>query len=347
MGNESVRKLSKAELLKALQSAVLEYHMFFDLENLREYRSYSSRAFDGRPPLQMAMNEYIPDTTDLPGEQFITTYTEEQMAAWAKVVHLVASDFAGGSAVTNYVSAGCYEGNSVPSRACLDEFVRALGHRVYRRELEDEEAELVTSFALEAANAEEATYRVMSFLFLSPQFLYMTVLEDGEADGERVPRSQLSIANWIAFNLTGEAPDAALLRAAENGELSTVAAIKEQAARIIRTDAAKEKLLGFFDDWLGISEVIAPANGWGEAMRVPRSNDSEYYGTIGLETNLAQEIIDYVLYIIWETEGTYQDLLTAKVAIVRDARMQVIYDTDGFDEDGGASPSPGHPGLLA
>lgn len=337
------RKLEKAELLAALKDVILPDHSYDELNKLQEYKDQSTKSFENREPLQLALNEFPPDVTDLPGEAFVATFSQEQLASWSNVVDLVGQRFVDKQWERDYDADDCLE-SQTPSEQCWTTFVETFGKVVFRRPLDADETARVVALALSADDRDGGVYRAVVRLLLSPQFMY--IFEPGETpteDAGRVHLTQYEVANRLAFSLTGRAPDAELSLAAANGALADLDAIREHAARLVRTDAAKEKLLRFFRDWVHIDRIPEPNLAWGNWAMVP---DNGLYTANRLDQNLREEVEDYIRFVVWQEEGTYADLLTRPIAMVKEERMQAVYKTATYNTDGQPVDAPGYPGLF-
>lgn len=339
----AARKLEKAELLAALKDVILPSHNYDELAKLQEYKDQSTKSFENREPLQLAMNEFPPDVTDLPGEAFVATFSQEQLASWSNVVDLVGQRFVDKQWEREYDNDDCLE-SATPPAACWTTFVENLGKSVFRRPLEADEAGRIATLAASAGDRGEGVYRALVRLLLSPQFMY--IFEPGETaaeDAGRVHLTQYEVANRLAFALTGRAPDAELSQAAADGALDDLDVIRGHAGRLVRSDAAKEKLLRFFRDWVHIDRIPEPNLAWGNWAMVP---DNGLFTANRLDQNLREEVEDYIRFVVWQEEGTYADLLTRPIAMVKEERMQAVYQTASYNTDGQPVDAPGYPGLF-
>jgi hypothetical protein len=143
--------------------------------------------------------------------------------------------------------------------------------------------------------------------------------------------------------LTGRAPDTDLAQAAVDGSLKNLATIRTHAGRLVRSEPAKEKLLRFFRDWVHIDRIPQPNSAWGNWAMVP---DNGLFTANRLDQNLRAEVEDYIRFVVWQDEGTYADLLTREIAMVKDDRMQAVYKTASYNTDGQPVDAPGYPGLF-
>lgn len=345
--NPSARKLGKEELLASLKGAILARHRYSELEDVAGFKDQTFKNYDQIEPLQLAMNAYPPDSAEPAGEAFVETFSGEQLSAWSQVADLVASRFASAGWAQEYTASSCFDPDAPEANeACHREFVSEFGAVVFRRPLSEAEVERLVTFAQEAESTEDGVYRVVARLFISPQFMYTLGLGDGaqsDEDAGRVRLSQHEVAIKVAFALTGQPPDGELRAAADAGQLSSLDEVRDQASRIIRTDRAKSHLREFFNAWLDIDGIVQPNRAWANWAKVP---DKDRFGSNRLDQNMRDEVEDFLRHIIWDQEGTYDELLTAPIAFVKDNRMQVVYQTDGFDASGAPVSTPTHPGLL-
>lgn len=129
---------------------------------------------------------------------------------------------------------------------CAQAFVGSFAERAYRRPvLETEQESLMQVYSeikeIYGTVPEAVQYSVYAIL-QSPQFLYRTEL--GSEPDQAGPLSQYEMASALSYFLTDSPPDAALLAAAANGELSTKEQIGAQVDRILQTEEARKNLEG-------------------------------------------------------------------------------------------------------
>lgn len=339
--NVGVRRLTKAELLRAAQEAVGASFDFYDLQQLRPYRDYPYTPYERRPRGQVLMNEIPPEISDPPGEAFSDLFGDDQMSAWSIFVDWLAEDLAASPWARVVTAAPCFrDGNAdAGSRACFEQFLGVFGPRAYRRPLTTSERSSIVELALGATSWREGVERVIARVFMSPYFVHEIGSTDpsSPSTGTRSRVSQFELANRVAFALTGGPPDATLRAAAEAGQLTDLDSVRTHASRIIRTDAAKQKLMVFFEDWLELGRRVQPWSGWTR------------YNGLGYARALADEIPKearaFVDYVVWELEGSYSDLMTAPIAFVTSERLKSVYGTDRIAASGPVA-APNHPGIL-
>lgn len=101
---------------------------------------------------------------------------------------------------------------------------------------------------LEANGAEDAARQLLTAVLCTPRLVYrVETVEDG-----RAMLAPHDLARAIAFTLTDREPDAALLKAANEGNLETAAQVREQVVRILDDKTTdKPRLLQFFREYFG------------------------------------------------------------------------------------------------
>jgi Protein of unknown function (DUF1592)/Protein of unknown function (DUF1588)/Protein of unknown function (DUF1595)/Protein of unknown function (DUF1585) len=137
---------------------------------------------------------------------------------------------------------------ATPTDACAQQYLTGFAQKAYRRPLTAAEQARITalySTALEAdagATVSEAAQYVVYALMQSPQFLYRTEFgSDWHQDGGL---TAYEVASMLSYFLTDNVPDQALLDAAAQNKLSSVADVGPHVDRILKTDAAKKNLEG-------------------------------------------------------------------------------------------------------
>src|SRR5690606_27606586 len=116
---------------------------------------------------------------------------------------------------------------SQPEAECYEELAENLGRLAFRRPVTAEEKAWMVDLAIEGEDLDGqfmtgVKYAVWGILS-SPNFLYL--VEIGEPDPDNPGWNKLTgyeLAARLSFFLTDTTPDAALLAAAEEGELDTI-----------------------------------------------------------------------------------------------------------------------------
>lgn len=218
--------------------------------------------------------------------------------------------------------------------ACVNEYVKALAVRAFRRALTPDELTtlervVVGAEALGAPPEQGAEYGVYAVLE-SPHFLYRTELGPSAAAAKtgEVRLSDDELASSLAFFLTGEPPDQALLDAASAHDLGGPDQLAPHVERLLASPAARQHLQRMVGNNFGISRVATVVI------------DREVYPDFnaGVAASMAHEVRLFLQNTLWNQPVS--GLLTSRTAHVN-ASLAAIYgvqmpgsglDADGFAE---------------
>ena len=195
---------------------------------------------------------------------------------------------------------------------CSDQFVRDLGLRLYRRPLEEEEAQRWLQVAEQVIASTQGTWvqgleAVLAGMLQSTQTLYR--LERGETDPDHPDRlryTSIEMASRVAFTLLDGPPDFELLIAGIEGKLTDSAELGLQIDRLINTQKAREGVQHFFAQYLDLNRL----------HRIEL--DIERYPTFSkaLIEAMETEIKLLVDDLVYRREGDIRQLLSQKKAYV-------------------------------
>lgn len=221
---------------------------------------------------------------------------------------------------------GCPRWNTAELQtACLESFLATTARRVQRRALTDEELDHArTRFAQwqEQVDFEGAVQLSLEAMLQSPQFLYRP---ESQADfGGWALASRLSLLLWDSV------PDAALLDAAERGELSTVEQVRAQAERLMADPKAGRVMWNFHRQWLALERLLLDEH-------LARTPEVDAQWTAATRASALEETRRFIEHTMLE-EGTVSALLTSRRAWL-DAETARLYDVP-------APSTPWSPVLL-
>ncbi len=193
---------------------------------------------------------------------------------------------------------------------CGRRTVVALARRAFRRPLRPAESALLDRVFAAGLPAETAVRQAVELLLQSPQFLYVadTPAEPSpaaRADGA-APLDAYALAARLSFFLADTAPDAALIAAAEAGELSTRAQIAAHARRLVADPRVRRGLTAFHRDWLDVWRLQNT------------TRDPERYPGFGphVVESMLTELDLYVTEVVWAGDGRFDSLLYGDVTWV-------------------------------
>jgi hypothetical protein len=132
--------------------------------------------------------------------------------------------------------------------------VAAVFRKVLRREPTEQESERYAGFVrknLQQAGPGAAIEQLTLAVLLHPEALYRV-----EAAGKEQQLTPHHLARAIAYTLTDQEPDAALLEAAAANKLSTPAEVRAQVLRILNDpQTSKLRILRFFQEYFGYTKA--------------------------------------------------------------------------------------------
>jgi hypothetical protein len=216
--------------------------------------------------------------------------------------------------------------------ACAKQLISELGARAFRRPLTAEEqtrfeAIYADRAALTATGSFDEAAQLLIELFLkSPSFL--TRAEIAEVpEGQYFALNGYEIASRLSYMLWSSMPDDALFAAARDGQLATSEAILAQARRMLSDPKAHSMVSAFHTDYAH----MGPGTRWQGYTRDPALYPAFSDALVPL---LSQETERFFDYMVFERNGTFQDLLTSPVAFVN-ASLAPLYGLDaaGYGAD--------------
>lgn len=144
-----------------------------------------------------------------------------------------------------------------PSSSCASTLVNTLGQRIFRRPLTTEEQTAYLNVAngtTGGRTAAEGMQVALTAMLSSPQFLYRSEIGDLTSSGV-FKLNGYEIATYLSYTYTGTTPNAALLTAAANGSLNTVAGIRTQVATLLNSANTKLLLSDLVNRWLMTEKI--------------------------------------------------------------------------------------------
>jgi hypothetical protein len=196
-----------------------------------------------------------------------------------------------------------------PDAACARSFYTDLARRAYRRTPDaaelDELAQLYTwgetngGFGL-------GVQVVIERVLQSPHFFYHIERTGAPlADSPNVaPLTGASVADRLAAFIWHGLPDAALLDAAEHGELETAAGIAAQAERMLADARGRVGVVEFFNQYLDIEKLGTTEKG---------STYPAY--TPAIRTEMWNETASFADFVVRQGDGRLETLLTSPLAM--------------------------------
>ncbi|HXK16679.1 MAG TPA: DUF1588 domain-containing protein [Polyangiaceae bacterium] len=208
----------------------------------------------------------------------------------------------------------------LPTRACADQLIQAVGARLFRRAVSaDEAADYGALYDSVAAKSDFATgaHWVLVAMIQSPSTVYRSEL--GTAAGASRKLSPEEVASELSYTYGGTAPSAELLAAAARGDFAAPEARIAKAKELFATAAGREQLQQFLAEWSGYGRVA--------------SKTKTALGNFDtLRTSMQQETKLFFDAAVINCKGGVRELLTAGYTFV-DSSLAALY---GFGAAGGA-----------
>lgn len=185
---------------------------------------------------------------ELPGEEVFAAvasgvlgFTDQETAALHENA-LAASDAALADDKRVQALLGCAPAR--PDDDCVRGFINSFGQRAFRRPLSAAERDrylgVARSVAAGLGGTRAGIRHALAAMLQSPKLLYLDFA--GEPDPTRYGRrryTSVEMASRLAFALTDGPPDQVLLAAGIRGDLTSVAAVRDHAARLGATPAGR------------------------------------------------------------------------------------------------------------
>ena len=197
------------------------------------------------------------------------------------------------SHMTGYLAlAGELAGKANPINSSGD--IASFGKRAFRRPLTSNEISRYTSLFNERGG-QATTKAILS----SPNFLYRSEL--GSLANGDYQLDDFEVASLLSYMFWGTTPDSTLLSAAESGQLSTAAQIRSQAQRLANDSRARTTVGDFAAQWLHVEGVTSVTR-----------DDPDF---ANVADDMLQETKDFFAHVIFDSESSYEELLTANYTV--------------------------------
>ncbi len=248
-------------------------------------------------------------------------------------------------------------GNSCSTHddVCAQAFIDSFANRAFRGQYDStESAALMGIYKTTSAQFDFATgiQAVITAVLTSPRFLFVFEFGASGASGAAVPLSPYEVATRLSLFLWRSLPDAPLLQAAANNQLSTPDQLQAQAARMLGvknndgTLKASDALADFVTQWMELENTDAV------------TKDTQFKGwSASLADSLKQETLHtFANEVLVENNGaggTLNELLTSGQSYVN-TDVATFYGVSGGDNsyqtktsvNPSALPAPIRAGIL-
>ncbi|MEO0814289.1 MAG: DUF1592 domain-containing protein, partial [Myxococcota bacterium] len=259
-----------------------------------------------------------------------STLTESKVEAYYGIAQAVAAYVVADDARLSSVFGACAAASTVDT-ACLDGFLDGFARRILRRPLTVSEKSFSRDLLTTGpGNDREQLGAVLSYLLASPHFLWRIEVGERSDDG-RIVLTPYEVATRIAYVFTNSTPDASLHRKAENGELGTVTAIRDEARRLLSSPRGRDKLASGIARWSLMDRTADLSNLPSEILQGADTDT--------LSEAMIREAREFIDTVVFDNGATFEELLTSPLSFAQDPELASIY---------GHSPaSPGAPATMS
>lgn len=210
-----------------------------------------------------------------------------------------------------------------PSDAyCLRDWILRFGRRVWRRPLTAAELEQIhaTSDAVtrQFSDSWAGVGAAIAVFLQSPHFVFR--VEIGEQAPERPGWRRYTsweMAARLSYFLWGTTPDAALLEAAERGDLVTDEGLLNETTRMLDDPRARVRLTGFFDEFIGLQRLEA----------VTKDPDLFPEFDAALRDSMRREVHRLFDDVVFERRADFREILTSNTTFV-DPALASLYGVE-------------------
>jgi hypothetical protein len=200
-------------------------------------------------------------------------------------------------------------------KSCLHDTIVKFGRLAFRRPLTTDEVSRFDNIVANGASmtpdgtVDEIAGTVLYMFLISPSFIQRAEVSGTPDSSGHYTLSSWEVASRLSFLLWGSIPDATLNTAADNNQLQTPAQILTQAQRMVKTDAARQRLADFHASYM----LIAPNTRWDNT-----NHDTSLFPAFdkSIVPSLIQETTLFFDNVAFAKQGTFQDLLTSPYAYV-------------------------------
>jgi hypothetical protein len=214
---------------------------------------------------------------------------------------------------------------AIGSPACIETFARSFTRKAYGRDATDDEVKRLLAVAATGESYAISIQLVVETVLQSPNMLYATELgADAPPASPEVTLTPYEIASQLSLLLTGARPDADLLRAADEGRLSTPDDRSAAVTRLLGTPRGAAQLQLFVKGWIDMGPV----------SDAPKSPDVFPAFTPAVAAAMQEELDAFIDAKVAGGQGTFASVLLDPSPHVPSA-LASIYAGDAPNERGG------------
>lgn len=236
---------------------------------------------------------FYSNASETPGEAAIDMY------------QVAAETLAAKSAPGLWKKAGC----PATDEPCLQGWLTSFGLRAFRRPLETAELDAYVALFRGAAPSgfsEAGLKLVLQTMLQSPHFLYHLEDHETKPGAATAPLTPHALAARLSYFLWQTAPDAELLKAADEGRLGDAQEITRQVRRLIDSPRARATMVHVIEQWLSLDDL--------DTTQLDPATFPLY--TQAMKQAMRQESQDFIAHVLANESGSVKSLFEAPYSIV-------------------------------
>lgn len=240
--------------------------------------------------------------------------TSSQAEAILNLAYEVGEMVASSSTYRQTLLGSCANEASI-SNSCLNSMFDNFFKLIYRRSLKTEEKIEYQSLLSEMGSSPQSFISMaIGKALSSPYFIFVNTFE-GTLAGNEISLTSQELATKLALTYWGSVPTLALIQFSESSDLKNKTLLANKANEILLDDKAKKHFSRFVIHWINKNKKTANyPDGF-----VPMELDLDK-----LDENIEKELELYLSYVIWEQNGSFNDLFSSKGMFVHNSQMSLI-----------------------
>ncbi|MCA9150251.1 MAG: DUF1592 domain-containing protein, partial [Planctomycetales bacterium] len=196
-------------------------------------------------------------------------------------------------------------------------FVREFASVAFRRELTDQEANVIKErFFVETESPEAGLRQAIVWVMCSPEFLYTDLCDPQQS------RSATAAAQRMSFALWDSLPNDQLRAAVTGNQLNTPEQLEAMARAMLSDARTKHKLRSFFHHWLELDDRDL-------------SKDRELFPEFDEQTiaALRESLEQFLDNVAWSDASDYRELMAADYLLLNHRLAAMYGPTNSLTED--------------
>jgi hypothetical protein len=269
------------------------------------------------------LQELVPFTALIPSDSFdqyshtrLNGLSKEAIDAYHNTALAVAYEITSNNTRLRQVFGSCATQSS-PNNSCINNYLDNFAQRIFRRPLTNTERDYARALANGGGNYRENLNHLLAYHLQSPFFIMRIEMGSGNDNATSFQLTPYEVASRISFMTTDAGPDVELLNKAADGSIMNLSTMRSEARRLLNTPLGIRHVKNILSHWSG-------SNRTENLSSLPSTLVSQYLSA-GLEQAMIDEADDFIEYIVYETDGSFQDLLQSKASFASHPDLAKIY----------------------